>query len=118
MDIYLVVGRTGEYSDRRVWIVAAYLEKEMAETHAAAANQHCAKFTEESQEQRCRTGEPLPEMHEYREVALGNPYDNELYAVDSIIDYWVMSVPLVSHLDEYLELIAGQPRPAPTSRTV
>lgn len=35
--VYVVMGGTGEYSDRREWPVAAYLDKAMADAHEDAA---------------------------------------------------------------------------------
>lgn len=37
MNIYVVIGSCGEYSDRRKWIVCWYPTKEEADAHAAAA---------------------------------------------------------------------------------
>lgn len=37
MDVYIVRGETGEYSDWQCWDVAAYTSKEDAEYHAAQA---------------------------------------------------------------------------------
>jgi roadblock/LC7 domain-containing protein len=35
--IYVVMGSTGEYSDREEWIVCAYADEEMAKHHAETA---------------------------------------------------------------------------------
>jgi hypothetical protein len=36
--IYVVMGSTGEYSDGREWMVAAYTDEEKAKTHVELAN--------------------------------------------------------------------------------
>ena len=36
--IHIVIGSTGEYSDRSEWMVAAYTEEEKAKTHVELAN--------------------------------------------------------------------------------
>jgi hypothetical protein len=37
MKIYVVIGQTGEYSDRSEWVVAAYRSEEDAKAHVVAA---------------------------------------------------------------------------------
>lgn len=37
--VWLVIGVCGEYSDRNEWVVAAYLDKSLAEQHADLATQ-------------------------------------------------------------------------------
>jgi len=45
--IYLVVGTTGEYSDRSDWPVRAYLSEDNAKRHRDAASTWAAKFFRE-----------------------------------------------------------------------
>lgn len=40
-SVYVVVGRCGEYSDKRTWTVAAYLDKEQAEALRARLEAWC-----------------------------------------------------------------------------
>lgn len=40
MKIYIVVGYTGEFSDRTEWNVAAYTSRDKAEAHAKGATQY------------------------------------------------------------------------------
>lgn len=39
MKIYLVIGQTGDYSDRREWIICGYNKKEDADKHVELAQQ-------------------------------------------------------------------------------
>lgn len=87
---YVVMGSTGEYSDHTEWAVAVYLEKEEAERHAELANKDVAGAESWTWSQR-------------RGYTGKNPYD-----VDCDIDYTgtryaVVEVPLVGHVDEYIE---------------
>lgn len=40
MEIYVVFGTTGEYSDRTEWMVAAYPNEEDAKRHVVAASEY------------------------------------------------------------------------------
>lgn len=44
MDIYLVEGETGEYSDYRNWIVAAFVSRELAQKLAENANKRAQEL--------------------------------------------------------------------------
>jgi uncharacterized protein YfeS len=44
MEIYIVEGRTGEYSDFRKWIVCAYLDKNKAEERAKNAGERAKEL--------------------------------------------------------------------------
>ncbi len=44
MSLFVVVGTTGEYSDRSEWIVAAYWDQEKALEHAARARRRTAEI--------------------------------------------------------------------------
>lgn len=39
MNIYVVIGTTGEYSDHREWPVAAYFSEKLAQAHVIRATQ-------------------------------------------------------------------------------
>ncbi len=43
-EVYIVYGRTGEYSDFREWAVCAYATKESADEHAALANKRSGEL--------------------------------------------------------------------------
>lgn len=42
-SVFVVSGETGEYSDKRSWAVAAYLERVQAEAVADRLNQWCSR---------------------------------------------------------------------------
>ena len=44
MSLFIVIGTTGEYSDRSEWIVAAYWDQEKALEHAARARRRTAEI--------------------------------------------------------------------------
>lgn len=62
--LYVVCAECGEYSDRDVWIDAAYLDEEMAEEHARLANGEARRLSnleasqrfEEAKQQRYGVG--------------------------------------------------------------
>lgn len=89
--IYLVVGDTGELSDHTQWFVAAYTEKEQAEQHAQLANQ-AVKGIEDL------------EWNAQDQARANNHYDRGCKVYYTGTKYRVQAVPLVRHVDEYLEL--------------
>lgn len=42
--MFIVIGTTGEYSDRKEWLVAAYWEQDKATEHAARAKRRTAEI--------------------------------------------------------------------------
>jgi hypothetical protein len=44
--VYIVSGQTGEYSDHREWLVAAYLDESKAMTHVELANARARELDE------------------------------------------------------------------------
>lgn len=49
MKIYVVIGTTGEYSDRNEWVVCAYTDEDKAKTHIIKAEEFArVKFLERS----------------------------------------------------------------------
>lgn len=83
--IYIVMGTTGEFSDRSEWLVAAYASKEMAERHALL----CAQWVEQNVN-RTDSAKFYAKDH-------ANPYDPNM-RVDFYtgVDWFVQSVPLRS----------------------
>lgn len=73
--VYLVMGSTGEYSDRTEWCVAVYTNREQAELHAKLAYEHLKQFCEAR--------------------GIG-------------VKYSVEELPLMRHVDEYLEAGIGR----------
>lgn len=80
MDIHLVVGETGEYSDHTEWFVAAYPNKTVAEEHAKLATEHV---------ERVKNG-------------CENPYDKSCEVDYSGTSYYVATVPLIKNVGDYL----------------
>ena len=70
MKLYLVIGHTGEYSDRQQWVVCAYLDENKAKHHAEKAGEY-ARIEFEKLESKYR-GDLIPE----------NPWDAKM-----MIDY-------------------------------
>jgi hypothetical protein len=50
MPIFLVIGETGEYEDRREWVVCAYRNYEQAYQHAKMADEESSKLFQERDE--------------------------------------------------------------------
>lgn len=93
MILHVVGGECGEYSDHRVWTVAAYLDRESAKRHAQLAR-------EWSENRRARLTDLENDGHEYDdtwEAACNesNPFDPFGAALDSS---WSVSI-LFVHLD-------------------
>jgi hypothetical protein len=94
--VHVVVGTTGDFSDHTRWNVAAYTEKEMAELHAARANDWLREH---------RSHEDQVSSSAYPARAKdGNPFD-ALMSMDVITgaNYAVEDVKIFVHLDEFLE---------------
>lgn len=107
--IYVVMGHTGEYSDRREWPVCGYKTKEMAEEHAFQATKRAKEIFDliESPENKNRpyeegTGkgrlgfydlandETVPETY--------NKYDSNMSMDYTGTDYYVIDVEMRSAL--------------------
>lgn len=73
--LYLVVGSTGEYSDRVEWFVAAYADQAKAETHALLAKAFGAT---------CR--------REHGRYDYANPYDKQFQLDYTGTDYYVADI--------------------------
>jgi hypothetical protein len=89
-NAYVVVGVTGEYSDRTEWYVACYLDQVQAELHVSrlmtAAAREGIVMGKGRVSWGARTGDRSPEM-----LAL----DSSLGAIDYTgVDYYVVSIPL------------------------
>jgi hypothetical protein len=85
MEIYVVMGTCGEYSDRQEWTVAAYDDKTLAEKHAdlATTAAHLGKTQ-------------VPRYDNYGP----NPYDPKMLCDYTGTDYYVLSVPFKTGLPE------------------
>jgi hypothetical protein len=89
-EIHVVMGSTGEYSDSRTWLVAAYDDKDMAEQHSDEAAR-LAKSHER------RTGRY--EHDEGLKEAMGD-FDPEAKMDYTGTDYCVITVPFRSEVPD------------------
>ncbi len=83
IQIHVVMGSTGEYSDRRQWTVCAYQDKERAINHADLAKLEAHKI-EKARKDR----------YDYSEDDV-NPYDLKMSMDYTGTDYYVISVDLL-----------------------
>lgn len=86
--VFVVVGTTGEYSDRTEWLVAAYADDEKAKTHAQLAKAKAAELFLRRHDSNCPS----------------NEYDADYRTDYTGTDYTVAAVPV-------LKLV---PRPEPS----
>lgn len=84
---YIVLGSTGEYSDRTEWCVCVYFDKQMAEKHAEAAEAKAREIYVISP----RTRKPGT-----------NPFDPEMM-IDDCPNYWVDDCEIRNALPEDLK---------------
>ncbi|HZF98301.1 MAG TPA: hypothetical protein VEY92_08675 [Pseudoxanthomonas sp.] len=77
--IYVVIGTTGEYSDCREWMVAAYMDKAMAEQHVTLASASAPKGDVDWQDYEAK-----------------NPYDPGMSVDYTGTQYYAVDVPLLS----------------------
>jgi hypothetical protein len=88
--MFIVIGTTGEYSDRTEWYVAAYWEESKAKEHALKAKQRTARIVsvfgdEYNAKKARREGDPGAE----------NPFDPCWECDYTGTDYCVVEVPLL-----------------------
>src|SRR3990167_11101440 len=82
--IYVVMGTTGEYSDRTEWAVCAYAHKSMAEKHADEAMLWSHKHGKAAQ---------AKYEHTYKDEDKPNsPWDADYQLYYTRTDYYVMDV--------------------------
>lgn len=87
MQVHIVMGSTGEYSDRSEWPVVAYTDLAMAEQHVKFASRYAdAVFA--ARESRWR----------WDSADLANPYDSQMSMDYTGTRYYVMSVECASEL--------------------
>jgi hypothetical protein len=95
--VHVVIATMGSHSDRVEWCVAAYPEKELADQHRKLAHddyrQLLKKYDEDYNEDVYHAA--LYDTH----ISSG-----EFYVSSYGIDYTVVDVPIIRHVDEYLEL--------------
>lgn len=81
--LHVVQGTSGEYSDRREWIVCAYEDKAKAEAHAEAAK----RWYQENDCHRLRHGKDF-----------SNPFDPGMQLDYTGTDWTVYEIPLLNRL--------------------
>lgn len=86
---YVLWGTTGEFSDRSEWVVAVYLDKERAEEHQRLAE----KVVEGKQNLDWEEKDNLRSL-----------FDPNVQVDYNGTRYYIVEVPLVVHVDEFLEL--------------
>ncbi len=99
--VYLVIGQTGEYSDRTDWIVAAHTDKENAKNHATM----CLDYLKKKMRELLQDPE-IDECEAAYNAIQTNPYDpngKDFSCSSNFPDYWVEEVPYVRHVDEFLD---------------
>jgi len=89
MNIYVVMGSTGEYSDERRWTVIAYFDKVKAQEHVINADRRAKEIFVEYK----------GDWVEYKEIP---PNANE-FDPDMVMDYtgtiyWISAVPIADKL--------------------
>jgi hypothetical protein len=83
IQVHVVMGSTGEYSDRSEWPVCAYQDKARADEHADLAKNEAHKLAKARKSR-------------YEDVKEGsNIYDPKMYMDYTGTDYYVLSVDLV-----------------------
>lgn len=86
MKIYIVIGTSGEYSDRDEWLVKAYQSGTKAEEHVRQANE----FAQNWRSEHC-----YPYLRDYSEDLTGwNPHDPENEDPQDEPGYFLQSVEL------------------------
>jgi hypothetical protein len=86
MDIYVVVGQTGEYSDRTDWYVCAYLDEAKATKHADEAMKWAVQNEEKCSEMTYETD------YYSEDFTFGNPWDEDMQMQSRRTDYYVAAV--------------------------
>lgn len=81
-QVYVVMGQTGEYSDKREWAVMAYLSRELADKHADDAMLAAARVNK------------IGKGAFYGGKRDGNPYDPHMCMDYTGTDYYVLVVPM------------------------
>ena len=92
--VFLVMASEGSHSDRSEWNVAAYSTLEQAEDHVRRASEYTKSAAE------------MDDWEERRDYLMQSIFDPliESYNCSAYAVYWVLEVPFVRHVDEFLEL--------------
>lgn len=105
-DLWVVSGETGEYSDHVEWIVAVYLDQDMAERHKAAAQARANEIVA------YRHSDEYYESYEYDDAPkMYSRFDPRLVdrSIYDEIKYHVHKETLYFHFDQFLEEVPEGP---------
>jgi hypothetical protein len=80
-EAFIVMGTTGEYSDRTEWPVIAYFDRASADKHADAAMLEAKLIAGERSDR-------------YTEAGRENPHDRDMKMSYTGTDYYVLAVPV------------------------
>jgi hypothetical protein len=89
--IYIVMGATGEYSDRNEWAVAAYYDEELAKTHVEEATKR-AKAIEVAAEV------DAADWNLKEKLMKENPFDSCSYMSYTGNGYYIYTLPISREL--------------------
>ena len=90
--VYVVMGTTGEYSDRTEWSVAAYTDEDMAKAHVEGAGNWCRAHFSERPKYNDRHNEDGTRKN------LKNPFDSEMEIDYTGTTWFYLAVPLLTAL--------------------
>lgn len=115
MEIYVVVGTTGEYSDRTEWMVCAYRDEQLAKDHVVAATAwaDAEKARRDAHYQAIRDTIPLYSApraltHMYPKLEERvSPYDPQMRITYTGTGYSYSRVPVRDRLPEEVPATSG-----------
>jgi hypothetical protein len=100
--VYVVMGTTGEYSDRSEWPVLAHLKKPDAERHVELASDWARQRRYHEDAQR-----DVANYNSHRDE--NNPHDPNMQVDYTGVSYYVLDVPLATELAERLNIAIIEP---------
>jgi hypothetical protein len=95
-NVYVVVGKTGEWADSVDWNVCAYLDKSLAEQHAQLANDAARSLGVLSVDDDTKV--PFELQTDRSTRAPGNPFDASMRVDYNGVSYCVVEIVLRSDL--------------------
>lgn len=95
VSLWLVEGKTGEYSDRVEWLVAIYPNQEFADMHAALAKKEADRIYKEHRDREGNRTYPNGwEVH--------NKWDRDMVTDHNGVEYIAYSVEFLLRPEDYL----------------
>jgi hypothetical protein len=95
-NVYIVMGSTGEYSDRSEWPVVAYLNEEHAKEHVEKATAYAKEFEVFAQRDEFRHNT----WDKRRELTV-SPFDPRFSMDYTGTSYWYDEVPLLREVKKF-----------------